>query len=142
MHYFSNESNSFFFLTIFRYIKLFFFKKKTTKNDGSKRSVYLTERKKSFILYIKLFIHKYKQDAFSPITDEEPAQNRTQSVDLGPSADPNSPDYLKIEISDALNEKDKVKFTVKTKVKHFIDIYFAVSLKKNSKIPLHIYRLP
>ena len=46
----------------------------------------------------------------------EEESSRTQSVNLSNEQDPNSADYLKIEISDALNEKDKVKFTVKTKV--------------------------
>lgn len=79
------------------------------------------------------------EDAFSPITDEEPAQNRTQSVDLGPSADPNSPDYLKIEISDALNEKDKVKFTVKTKttIKAFKETEFSVIREHEEFVWLH-----
>ena len=42
--------------------------------------------------------------------------NRTESVDLDANAESSTSDYLKVEISDALNEKDKVKFTVKTKV--------------------------
>jgi len=49
--------------------------------------------------------------------ESDSKSNRTESVDLGGTSDPNSSDYLKIEISDALHEKDKVKFTVKTKVK-------------------------
>jgi hypothetical protein len=48
--------------------------------------------------------------------ENDSKSNRTESVDLGGSSDPNSSDFLKIEISDALHEKDKVKFTVKTKV--------------------------
>lgn len=69
------------------------------------------------------------KDAFNP-TEETSAgaaattgdvskSNRTESVDLNNTNDPNSSDFLKIEISDALNEKDKVKFTIKTKVNSF-----------------------
>jgi hypothetical protein len=51
-------------------------------------------------------------------TDSDSKANRTESVDLNSAgSDPNSSDYLKIEISDALNEKDKVKFTIVTKVR-------------------------
>lgn len=51
---------------------------------------------------------------------EETKTERSETVDLNGGA--NGDEFLKIEISDALNEKDKVKFTVKTKVndQHFI----------------------
>lgn len=66
---------------------------------------------------------------------------RTQSVDLASnsSSDPNSPDYLKIEISDALNEKDKVKFTVKTKtaMKTFKETEFSVIREHEEFVWLH-----
>lgn len=59
-------------------------------------------------------IYFLDQDAFNP-ENEESTVSQTLNLDTNGS-DPNSTDYLKIEISDALNEKDKVKFTVKTKV--------------------------
>lgn len=85
-----------------------------------------------------------KQDAFNPSTEDDTSvsttQNRTQSVDLGnTNLDPNSPDYLKIEISDALNEKDKVKFTVKTKttMKSFKETEFSVIREHEEFVWLH-----
>ena len=61
-----------------------------------------------------------KQDVFNTTNDTESTASkgqRSETVDLDSNnSDPNSSDFLKIEISDALNEKDKVKFTVKTKV--------------------------
>lgn len=54
-------------------------------------------------------------------------------------SDPNSTDYLKIEISDALNEKDKVKFTVKTKttIKAFKETEFSVIREHEEFVWLH-----
>ena len=42
---------------------------------------------------------------------------RSETLDLNGGA--GDDESLKIEISDALNEKDKVKFTIKTKVTKF-----------------------
>lgn len=77
---------------------------------------------------------------FNPSNDEDKSQaSRTLSVDLGSNSDPNSPDYLKIEISDALNEKDKVKFTVKTKttMKTFKETEFSVIREHEEFVWLH-----
>ena len=54
-------------------------------------------------------------------------------------SDPNSADYLKIEISDALNEKDKVKFTVKTKttIQAFKETEFSVIREHEEFVWLH-----
>jgi hypothetical protein len=59
---------------------------------------------------------------FFILKDDERNNHRTESVDLGngdSTNHENGDEMLKIEISDALNEKDKVKFTVKTKVFYF-----------------------
>jgi len=82
------------------------------------------------------------EDAFYPSNDSDTMHaTRTQSVDLASnsSSDPNSPDYLKIEISDALNEKDKVKFTVKTKtaMKTFKETEFSVIREHEEFVWLH-----
>lgn len=68
---------------------------------------------------LKLFL--WIKDAFNPVEETNGSagggkSNRTESVDLNNTNDASSGDFLKIEISDALNEKDKVKFTIKTKV--------------------------
>lgn len=48
---------------------------------------------------------------------EQNKAERSETLDLnGGTGDD---EFLKIEISDALNEKDKVKFTIKTKVTQF-----------------------
>lgn len=67
--------------------------------------------------------------------------HRTESVDLGngDANNENSENYLKIEISDALNEKDKVKFTVKTKtnIKGFEATDFSVTREHEEFVWLH-----
>lgn len=82
--------------------------------------------------------------AFNPTDDRE---ERTQSVDLGHTKGTNGTngtsndedDRLKIEISDALNERDKVKFTVKTKtsIKAFKDKEFSVIREHEEFVWLH-----
>lgn len=79
------------------------------------------------------------EDAFNP-DNEESGSNNIQNVNLDNNEqDPNSADYLKIEISDALNEKDKVKFTVKTKttIKDFKDTEFSVIREHEEFVWLH-----
>lgn len=75
------------------------------------------------------------EDAFNPEGGESPAN---QDVNLE-NIDPNSDDYLKIEISDALNERDKVKFTVKTKtsIKTFKETEFSVIREHEEFVWLH-----
>lgn len=78
------------------------------------------------------------EDAFNPENDTN--ANPTENVNLDSNeVDPNSPDYLKIEISDALNEKDKVKFTVKTKttIKAFKETEFSVIREHEEFVWLH-----
>ena len=83
-------------------------------------------------------------DVFNADDSASSKGNRTESVDLGtnaggPHSDPNSADYLKIEISDALNEKDKVKFTIvtKTNLKHFASNEFSVIREHDEFAWLH-----
>lgn len=57
-----------------------------------------------------------EEAAGAEAASQQTKSNRTESVDLNNANDSTSGEFLKIEISDALNEKDKVKFTVKTKV--------------------------
>lgn len=80
------------------------------------------------------------EDAFNP-ENEESTASQTQNINLTENngTDPNSPDYLKIEISDALNEKDKVKFTVKTKtsIKTFKENEFSVIREHEEFVWLH-----
>lgn len=72
-------------------------------------------------------------------TDSNSKVQRSETVDLDNNSDPNSSDYLKIEISDALNEKDKVKFTVKTKttLKTFAQSEFSVIREHEEFVWLH-----
>lgn len=83
------------------------------------------------------------EDAFNPENEESSSSNNIQNsvVDLNEvnESDPNSADYLKIEISDALNEKDKVKFTVKTKttIKAFKETEFSVIREHEEFVWLH-----
>ncbi|CAF0872698.1 unnamed protein product [Brachionus calyciflorus] len=72
-------------------------------------------------------------DAFT-----ETKSSRAESVDLN-SNGLNGDDFLKIEISDALNEKEKVKFTVKTKtnLKTFSSSEFSVIREHEEFIWLH-----
>ncbi len=58
----------------------------------------------------------YQKDVFNGQDEPTSKSDRTESVDLDANAESTTSDFLKVEISDALNEKDKVKFTVKTKV--------------------------
>lgn len=79
-------------------------------------------------------------DAFNP-TDDRSSNHRTESVDLGnnDANGDNGENSLKIEISDALNEKDKVKFTVKTKtnIKAFKESEFSVTREHEEFVWLH-----
>lgn len=63
--------------------------------------------------------------------------NRSETVDLNGTS--GTDDLLKIEISDALNEKDKVKFTIKTKtnIKAFGSSEFSVIREHEEFIWLH-----
>jgi len=80
------------------------------------------------------------EDAFNPESEEINQSSTSQNVNLDSNEpDPNSPDYLKIEISDALNEKDKVKFTVKTKttITTFKETEFSVIREHEEFVWLH-----
>lgn len=76
------------------------------------------------------------EDAFKPVEESNPSE--TVSLE-NTDSDPNSTNYLKIEISDALNEKDKVKFTVKTKttIKTFKETEFSVIREHEEFVWLH-----
>lgn len=83
-------------------------------------------------------------DAFNPVEETNGSagggkSNRTESVDLNNTNDASSGDFLKIEISDALNEKDKVKFTIKTKtnIKTFTSTEFSVVREHEEFVWLH-----
>lgn len=78
------------------------------------------------------------EDAFNP-ENEESTTSQTQDINLDTEPDPTSSDFLKIEISDALNEKDKVKFTVKTKtsIKAFKENEFSVIREHEEFVWLH-----
>lgn len=89
---------------------------------------------------IYLFIVLLIKDAFNPEKEEESNTSQTQEINLDSNEpDPTSSDFLKIEISDALNEKDKVKFTVKTKtsIKAFKENEFSVIREHEEFVWLH-----